>query len=142
MKKFFDEFKTFIMRGNVIDMAVGVVIATAFANITNSLVNDIIMPIIGKLIGGIDLSYLNIQIQEKVIDEAGNVVQESINIGIGTFLVAIIDFLIIAFVVFLIIKGINAASDKLVKKKETEAPPKGPTQEELLAEILSELKKK
>ena len=85
MKKFFDEFKTFIMRGNVLDMAVGVVIATAFGKITNSLVSDIIMPVIGKITGGIDLSYLNVVIREAEFDDAGNVVREATSIGIGNF---------------------------------------------------------
>ncbi|MBO6119873.1 MAG: large conductance mechanosensitive channel protein MscL [Lachnospiraceae bacterium] len=142
MKSFFNEFKTFIMRGNVLDMAVGVVIATAFGKITNSLVNDIIMPIIGKLVGGVDLSYLNIKIQDAILDAEGNVTKEAINIGIGTFLVTIIDFLIIAFVIFVVIKAINKASEKLIKKKEEEEAPKGPSTEELLTEILTEIKKK
>lgn len=140
MKKFFDEFKTFIMRGNVLDMAVGVVIATAFGKITNSLVSDVIMPVIGKLTGGIDLSYLNITIKEAVIDETGNVLQEPIKIGIGNFLVTIIDFLIIAFVIFLVIKAINKASEKLIKKNKEESVKK-PTEVELLSEILEEMKK-
>lgn len=142
MKKFFDEFKTFIMRGNVLDMAIGVVIATAFGQITNSLVNDVIMPIIGKLIGGIDLSYLNIKIQDAVLNDAGEIVKEPIYIGIGTFLVTIIDFIIIAFVIFLVIKAINKASEKLIKKNEEETSPKGPTDNELLTQILEEIKKK
>ena len=144
MKKFFDEFKTFIMRGNVLDMAVGVVIATAFGSITNSLVNDIIMPVIGKLIGGVDLSYLNIPIQQAVYDEAGNVVKEAIYIGIGSFLVTVIDFIIIAFVVFVVIKAINKASEKLIKKEkeEEEAKAAGPTETELLEQILNEIKNK
>ena len=141
MKKFFGEFKTFIMRGNVLDMAVGVVIATAFGKITNSLVSDIIMPVIGKLTGGIDLSYLNITIREAVLDEAGAVVQEPIKVGIGNFLVTIIDFIIIAFVIFTIIKAINKASEKLIKKNKEEEKAKGPTEIELLSEILDEIKK-
>lgn len=141
MKNFLDEFKTFIMRGNVLDMAVGVVIATAFGKITNSLVSDIIMPVIGKITGGIDLSYLNITIKDAVLDEAGAVVEEPINIGIGNFLVTVIDFIIIAFVIFLVIKAINKASEKLIKKKEEEEKAKGPTEIELLAEILNEVKK-
>ena len=141
MKKFFGEFKTFIMRGNVLDMAVGVVIATAFGKITNSLVSDIIMPVIGKLTGGIDLSYLNITIREAVLDEAGVVVQEPIKVGIGNFLVTIIDFIIIAFVIFTIIKAINKASEKLIKKNKEEEKAKGPTEIELLSEILDEIKK-
>ena len=141
MKKFFGEFKTFIMRGNVLDMAVGVVIATAFGKITNSLVSDIIMPVIGKLTGGIDLSYLNITIREAVLDEAGAVVQAPIKVGIGNFLVTIIDFIIIAFVIFTIIKAINKASEKLIKKNKEEEKAKGPTEIELLSEILDEIKK-
>ncbi|MBR1453649.1 MAG: large conductance mechanosensitive channel protein MscL [Lachnospiraceae bacterium] len=141
MKNFLDEFKTFIMRGNVLDMAVGVVIATAFGKITNSLVSDIIMPVIGKITGGVDLSYLNITIKEAVLDEAGAVVEEPINIGIGNFLVTVIDFIIIAFVIFLVIKAINKASEKLIKKKEEEEKAKGPTEIELLAEILNDVKK-
>lgn len=141
MKKFFDEFKTFIMRGNVLDMAVGVVIATAFGKITNSLVSDIIMPVIGKITGGIDLSYLNVVIREAELDDAGNVVREAISIGIGNFLVTIIDFIIIAFVIFVVIKAINKASEKLIKKKTEEAE-KSPTEIDLLTEILDEIKKK
>lgn len=140
MKKFFNEFKTFIMRGNVLDMAVGVVIATAFGKITNSLVSDIIMPVIGKLTGGIDLSYLNITIKETVLDETGLVAEEPIKIGIGNFLVTIIDFIIIAFVIFLVIKAINKASEKLIKKNKEESEKK-PTEVELLSEILDEMKK-
>lgn len=141
MKNFFGEFKTFIMRGNVLDMAVGVVIATAFGKITNSLVSDIIMPVIGKLTGGIDLSYLNITIREAVLDEAGVVVQEPIKVGIGNFLVTIIDFIIIAFVIFIVIKAINKASEKLIKKNKEEEKAKGPNEIELLSEILNEIKK-
>ena len=141
MKNFFGEFKTFIMRGNVLDMAVGVVIATAFGKITNSLVSDIVMPVIGKLTGGIDLSYLNITIREAVLDEAGVVVQEPIKVGIGNFLVTIIDFIIIAFVIFTIIKAINKASEKLIKKNKEEEKAKGPNEIELLSEILNEIKK-
>lgn len=142
MKKFFDEFKTFIMRGNVLDMAVGVVIATAFGKITNSLVNDIIMPIIGKLIGGFDLSYLNISIQKPEFDAEGMLIKEGISIGLGTFLVTVIDFLIIAFVIFIVIKAINKASEKLIRKQKEEEAPKGPSTEELLTQILDEIKKK
>ena len=143
MKKFFDEFKTFIMRGNVLDMAIGVVIATAFGKITDSLVNDIIMPIIGKLVGGADLNYLNICLQQSAYDEAGNMIQEPIFVNIGTFIGTIIDFVIIAFILFLVIKAMNKASEKLIKKKEEEAAaPAGPTETELLTQILEELKKK
>lgn len=145
-KGFITEFRDFIMRGNVIDMAVGVIVATAFGKITTSLVNDVIMPFIGWLIGDIDLSQVNIVLVEEVLDEAGAVVEPGVVIGIGTLLVTIIDFLIIAFIVFLIIKIMAKAKElaEMRKKKEEEVvveEPKGPTTEELLAQILEEIKK-
>lgn len=147
-KGFFAEFKEFIMRGNVLDMAIGVVIAGAFGKITNTLVNNIIMPLIGLLIGNIDLSKWDITISPAVM-EGETVVREAVVIGIGAFLVTIIDFIIIAFSIFLFIKIFNKAKEiseaKLFKKAEEEevveeAPP-APTSEELLADILAELKK-
>ena len=146
-KGFFGEFKEFIMRGNVIDMAVGVIIATAFGKITTSLVNDVVMPFIGWLIGGIDLSKFNIMLKPEVLDEAGTVVSEAVVIGIGTFLVTIIDFLIIAFIVFLVVKMMNKAkeiAEARLKKEEEPAPEEDPkpTTEELLAQILEEIKNK
>ena len=150
MKKgFFAEFKEFIMRGNVLDMAIGVIIASAFGKITTSLVNDVFMPFIGWLIGDIDLSQLNIILSPAVLDETGKVVKNAVTIGIGTLIVTIIDFIIIAFVVFMIIKTMNKAkelSEKAFKKKEEEVKEevpevKAPTTEELLADILAELKK-
>ncbi len=146
-KGFITEFRDFIMRGNVIDMAVGVIVATAFGKITTSLVNDVIMPFIGWLIGDIDLSQVNITLVEEVVDATTKeVLEPAVVIGIGTLLVTIIDFLIIAFIVFLIIK-IMAKAKALAesKKKEEEAvaeeEPKAPTTEELLTEILAEIKK-
>lgn len=147
-KGFITEFKEFIMRGNVLDMAVGVIIATAFGKITTSLVNDVIMPAIGLFLGEIDLSQWNIVLKEAVFVDGKETVP-AVQIGIGTFLVTVIDFLIIAFVVFLIIKGFAKAKEiaeaKLIKKQAEEAieeAPKGPTTEELLTDILAELKKK
>jgi large conductance mechanosensitive channel len=150
MGKFFSEFKKFITRGNVIDMAVGVIIAGAFGKITTSLVNDVFMPFIGWLIGGFDLSKFNIVLSPEVVDEAGAVVTPAVTIGIGTFLVTIIDFLIIALVVFMVIKVFAKAKElsekALSKQAEAEVEeiveePK-PTSEELLAQILEEIKKK
>ena len=148
-KGFFAEFREFIMRGNVLDMAVGVVIATAFGKITNALVNNIIMPLIGMLIGDIDLSKWDIVISEaKMAADGVTVEKEAVVIGIGALLVTIIDFIIIAFAIFLFIKIFNKAKEiseaKLFKKKQEEevvedAPP-APTTEELLADILAELK--
>ncbi len=110
MKKFFAEFKEFAMRGNVMDMAVGVIIGTAFGKITTSLVNDVFMPLIGLLIGGVDLGQLNIVLKPEVLDEAGQVVTEAVTLGIGTFLSTVIDFVLVAFVIFLMVKTINAAA--------------------------------
>ena len=140
MKKFFAEFKTFAMRGNVMDMAIGVVIGTAFGKITTSLVNDVFMPLIGLLIGGVDLGQLNIVLKPEVLDEAGQVVTEAVTLGIGTFLSTVIDFVLVAFVIFLMVKTMNKLAS--LKKKEEEAPEEDPkpTSEELLTEIRDLLK--
>ena len=133
MKKFFAEFKAFAMRGNVLDMAVGVILGGAFGKITTSLVNDVFMPLIGMLIGGVDLGKLNI-VLKPATDTA-----EAVTLGIGTFLTTIIDFILVAFVIFLMIKTIN----RFRRKKEEEPAleePKGPTAEELLTEIRDLLK--
>ena len=148
-KGFFAEFKEFISRGNVLDMAVGVIIATAFGKITTSLVNDVFMPLIGWLIGEIDLSTLNITLSPEKLAEDGTVAKEAVVIGIGTFVAAVIDFVLVALVVFLMIKAFNAAKDKAesLKKKEEEAaaaeePAPEPSEEvKLLSEIRDLLKK-
>lgn len=146
--KFIDEFKSFIMRGNVIDMAIGVIIGGAFGKITTSLVNDVFMPFIGWIIGDMDLSQINITLVEPTLDKAGEIVDPGVVIGIGTLLVTIIDFLLIAFVIFLMIKGMAKArelAEKAMKKEEiveeVVEEVKGPTTEELLAQILEEIKK-
>ncbi len=125
---FIKEFKEFAVKGNVMDMAVGVIIGGAFGKIVSSLVDDILMPIIGTLTGGVNFADLAITVGEA-------------NIKYGTFIQNVIDFLIIAFCIFCMIKGMNNLNKK---KEEPEAPaaPAGPTQEELLAEIRDLLKKK
>ena len=133
MKKFFLEFKEFAMRGNVLDMAVGVILGGAFGKITTSLVNDVFMPLIGMLIGGVDLGKLNI-VLKPATDTA-----EAVTLGIGTFLTTIIDFVLVAFVIFLMIETINRFRRKKEEEPEPEEP-KGPTTEELLAEIRDLLK--
>jgi len=148
MKKFAEEFKAFIMRGNVLDMAVGVIIATAFGKITSSLVNDVFMPFLSWIFGARDMTALNLVVREAVMD-GETVVQEAITIGFGNFVGAIIDFILVAFVVFLIVKGFNKAHEiaESKKKKEEaaaaeEPAPAGPTTEELLQQILDQLKNK
>ena len=141
--KILTEFKEFVMRGNVLDMAVGVIIATAFGAITTTLVQKVLMPLIGFIFGGVDLDRLNITLKEAVM-EGEEVVKEAVVMEIGTFISAIINFLIVALIVFLIVKAINkarAAAEARKKKEEEEAPAEEeaepePTKEELLlAEI-------
>ncbi|MBO4892546.1 MAG: large conductance mechanosensitive channel protein MscL [Prevotella sp.] len=138
---FIKEFKEFAVKGNVMDMAVGVIIGGAFGKIVTSLVNDVLMPLIGKLTGGVSFVDLFVNLGEgnystlAAAKEAGAAV-----FAYGQFIQNVFDFIIIAFCIFLMIKGMN----KLNRKKEEEpAPeePKGPTQEELLAEIRDLLKK-
>lgn len=123
MKKMFKEFKDFISKGNVLDMAIGVIVATAFGKITTALVNNLLMPFIGWIFGGTDATeVLNITLKEAVLDAEGNVVTEACVLGFGTFLNAVIDFVIIAFICFAIVKAFNKAKDAAEKKKrEAEA---------------------
>ena len=131
--KLFDEFKAFVMRGNVVDLAVGVIIGAAFGKIVTSLVNDIFMPIIGMIIGNVDFSSLEIKLGEPVEGA------EQAAIRYGAFIQEIVNFLIIALCIFMVIKVIN----KLQKKKEeAPAPAPEPTKEEvLLTEIRDALTK-
>ena len=138
MKKFMHEFKEFAMRGNVLDMAVGVILGGAFGKITTSLVNDVFMPLIGTLIGGVDLGKLDIVLKDAVMN-GEEVVAPAVTLGIGTFLTTVIDFILVAFVIFLMIKTINRFHKKKEEDPEPEEP-KGPTTEELLTEIRDLLK--
>ena len=142
MKKIIAEFKEFISRGNVMDMAIGVIIATAFGKITTSLVNDVLMPLISWLVGARDMSALNLLVRPEVLNDAGEVVQESITIGFGTLLGTVIDFILVALVVCAIVKAANMARARLEKQKEAEeeAAPEPSNEEKLLAEIRDLLK--
>lgn len=146
-KGFLAEFKEFVTRGNVLDMAVGVIIATAFGKITGSLVNDVLMPFLGWLIGDMDLTRLNLTLVQEVLDAEGNIVTPGVVIGIGTLLSAVIDFLLVALIVFIMIKAFNKAKEKAEKKKAAEQPgaeePAPQPSEEvlLLREIRDSLKK-
>jgi large conductance mechanosensitive channel len=139
------EFKAFAMRGNVVDMAVGIVIGGAFGNIVTSFVNDVVMPPVGVLTGGADFSDLKVTIKEgsaEVKDAAGAVITpaaEAVTLNYGAFVTTVIDFVIVAFAIFMVVKAMNA-----IKKKEEETPaaPAEPSaQEKLLAEIRDLLKK-
>ena len=148
MKKFFEEFKAFIAKGNVIDMAVAVVVGGAFGKIVTSLVNDIIMPLIGLISGGVNVSGLKWVFTEAVRDPAtGEILTPEAALTYGVFIQTVIDFLLIALSIFVFLKLILAAKDKIVKKKEEpkeEAPAEEPkeTTEDILAEIRDLLKAK
>ena len=134
MANFIQEFKDFAMRGNVMDMAVGVIIGGAFGKIVSSLVDDVLMPLVGMITGNVDFTTLAFQIGDG---------EEAAVLKYGNFIQNTIDFLIVAFCIFCMIKAINAAT----KKKEAPAPeepaaPAGPTQEELLTEIRDLLAKR
>ena len=143
MKKFFDEFKKFAMRGNVIDLAVGVVVGGAFGKITTSLVNDIIMPAVSMLTGGVNFNEWKIILKEAVVDASGAEVAAAVSINYGTLISTIIDFIILAFAVFCMVKAINSLHSK--KEEAPAAPPAPPepsAEEKLLAEIRDLLKNK
>ena len=127
------DFKKFAMRGNVMDMAVGIIIGAAFGKIVSSFVGDIIMPPLGMLIGGVDFSDLSITL--KAATEAA----PAVVLGYGKFIQTIVDFLIIAFAIFM---GIKAMSKVMHKEEEKSAEPAKPTSEDLLAEIRDLLKEK
>lgn len=132
MKKILKEFKDFIARGNVIDLAVGVIVGSAFGKIVTSLVNDILMPIIGVILGGIDFTNLTIKFNDATI-------------YYGNFIQNVIDFLIVAFCIFIFVKTINTITEKAKKKEEKEKNKeeiKKPDEVILLEEIRDLLKKK
>ena len=133
---FVKEFKEFAMKGNVMDMAVGVIIGGAFGKIVTSLVDDVLMPAIGMLTGGIDLSGLEYKVMLPALD--GGEAIAGATLKYGAFIQNIIDFLIIAFCIFLMVKAMN----KIMPKKEEPEAPAGPTQEELLTDIRDLLKEK
>ncbi|MBE2256118.1 MAG: large-conductance mechanosensitive channel protein MscL [Ignavibacteria bacterium] len=135
----FKEFKEFISKGNVIDLAVGVIIGAAFGKIISSLVDDIVMPLISIVTGGVNFKEYKLILKDAVTDNSGNIIQNAVSINFGNFIQISVDFLIIAFVVFLMIKAIN----KFRRKKEEETPPPSEPSEEilLLREIRDSLKK-
>lgn len=124
------EFKDFAMKGNLVDMAVGFVMGGAFATVVSAFIDGIFLPAISPIMGGIDLSNMTYTVSAAELAADGSVVKEAAIIDLGTFLSATISFLIVAFVMFMIIKGMNK-----LKKKEEEAPSAPPAQEVLLAEI-------
>ena len=158
MKKFMEEFKAFAMRGNVIDLAVGMIIGSAFGKITTSLVNDVIMPAVSMLMGGVDFTQWKFVLKEAVMEmnAEGVMVETAAEIAIkyGNLIAVIVDFIILAFAIFCMVKAINTMREKAeaLKKKEeeeaVEAEPEAPAEpeptaeEKLLMEIRDLLKDK
>ena len=141
MGKFMQEFKEFAMKGNVMDMAIGVVIGGAFGKIVSSLVADIIMPLIGAITGGLTFTDWKWVIRAAVMD--GETVEKpELAMTLGNFLQVIFDFIIIALSIFMVVKAINKMKRAPEPEPEAPAAPAGPTQEELLAEIRDLLKNK
>ncbi|WKZ57264.1 MAG: large-conductance mechanosensitive channel protein MscL [Bdellovibrionota bacterium] len=130
MRGFLNEFKQFAMRGNVVDLAVGIIIGGAFGKITSSLVADVLMPPIGLIIGGVDFSSLRITLKEAADGAA------AVTLNYGTFIQQVVDFVIVAFAMFIVVKAMNA-----IKKKEEAAPPPPPSAQEVLLTQIRDLLK-
>ena len=131
IKSMMTEFKEFAIKGNAVDMAVGIIVGAAFGKIVSSFVNDVIMPPIGLLIGGVDFNKLTFTLKEASGDVA------AVMISYGKFIQTVIDFTIIAFVIFIVIKAINSQK----RKEEEPVPPPGPSKEELLLSDIRDILK-
>lgn len=133
------EFKEFAMKGNVVDLAVGVVIGAAFGKIVNSLVSDVIMPPIGWVLGGVNFTDIKIKLSEAVLDASGKVVTAGVSINIGNFIQTVFDFIIVAAAIFMLVRAMNK-----MKKAEAEAPaaPAAPSNQEVLLTQIRDLLKK
>lgn len=140
--KMLDEFKQFAMRGNVLDMAVGIIIGGAFGKIVSSIVSDVIMPPVGLLVGGVNFTDLKITIKQQILDAAGTVIAPAVTINYGNFIQVTFDFIIIAFAIFMLIKGMNNINRKKEAAPAAPAtPPPPPEDIQLLKEIRDLLKK-
>lgn len=141
MNRFLKEFRDFAMKGNMIDMAVGIIVGGGFGKIVTSLVNDILMPPIGMLLGNVNFTDLRITLREAYTDAAGTL-QPAVTVNYGNFIQVVIDFVIVAFCIFLVVKMVNKLRD--MKKNDEAAPEVKPMltkEEELLTEIRDLLKK-
>lgn len=135
------EFKEFAVKGNVVDLAVGVIIGGAFGKIVSSFVNDVVMPPIGLLVGGVDFKDLNLILKEAGVNDAGEEIA-AVTLNYGMFLQNVVDFVIVAFVIFLAIKGINQLNRKKEEAPAPPPPPPAPTPSEKLLEEIRDLLKK
>jgi large conductance mechanosensitive channel len=138
---FVKEFKEFAMRGNLVDMAIGVIMATAFGKVISSFIDGMVMPLIGKVVSGVDFNKMVYELSAAETDATGKVLKEAVSIKYGAFITQIIDFTLVALVVFMFIKMMN----RMKRKAEAEAPapaPPAPTKEELLLTEIRDLLKK
>lgn len=142
MKKVIQEFKTFAMRGNVIDMAVGIIIGAAFGKIVSSIVSDVIMPVVGLFVGGVNFSDLKLTLKSAVTNTTGELTSPAVTLNYGNFLQVTFDFLIIAFAVFLLVKFVNSLSKKAEEPATPAAPPPVPEDVRLLTQIRDLLEEK
>ncbi len=144
--KIFKEFREFAIKGNVVDLAVAVIIGAAFGKIVTSIVEDLVMPVIGWLIWDIDFSNIYYAFGNPKVTEGMTLAQAKAQwavLAYGNFLTIVINFIIVAIAIFIVVKILNSAKDKMIKQEEKkEEKPKWPTQEQLLAEIRDLLKKK
>ena len=140
MKKIFSEFKDFAIKGNMIDMAVGIIIGAGFGKLVSSLVNDILMPPLGVLLGNVDFVDLKVILRKAHIDAAG-IEMPAVTLNYGNFVQTLFDFMIIAFSIFMVVKGINKLRS-LNKKEDVAAPEETTKEEKLLTEIRDILKEK
>jgi large conductance mechanosensitive channel len=140
MIKIIKEFKEFAIKGNMFDMAIGIIIGMAFNKVVSSLVQDIILPFFASFLGKVNFQNLSYTLQEKVVDDQGEVIQELVTVSYGSFIQHTIDFLIISLTVFLVVKAFNRIKKKAEDSKDETVPT--PRQIELLSEIRDLLKEK
>lgn len=131
-----NEFKEFAMKGNLVDMAVGFVMGGAFATVVTAFIQGVFLPILAPIMGGIDFSNWTITVQEALLGPEGEVIREAAVVDLGAFIAAVISFIIVAFVMFLIIKGMN---NMMKKAEEAPAEPPAPPKEQLLLEEIRDL---
>jgi len=140
--KFIKEFKEFAVKGNVMDLAVAVIVGGAFGKIVSSLVADVVMPFMGLIIGGVNFTSIKWVLKKAVLDSQGNIIKSEVILNLGVFLQNVFDFLIVALVIFLMIKLLSRLKKQLVKEEEKTPAPKSLTKDqELLTEIRDLLKK-
>ena len=134
------EFKAFVTRGNVMDLAVGVIVGAAFGKVVSALVSDVIMPPIGLLVGGVNFTDIKIHLKEAVLDPSGKVLNPQVTLNLGNFIQAVVDFTLVAFAVFLMVKAVNHVKARLAAEEAVAI--QAPSRQEVLLEEIRDLLKK